>query len=109
LLHLPGALTPTEVVRAAALAPVVKLFPASLGGPSYLRALREPLADVRLVPTGGVRADNIGDWFRAGAFAVGAGGALCPADLIARGDFDTITERAAEFSDALAAHRKDHA
>ncbi len=105
LTYIPGALTPTEVVGAARLSPVVKLFPASLGGPSYLRALREPLADVQLVPTGGVRADNLGDWFRAGALAVGAGGQLCPGDLIARGDFDTITARARTFADALAEYR----
>lgn len=105
LLYLPGALTPTEVVRAAQLGEVVKLFPASLGGPAYLKALLAPFPELRIVPTGGVDAGNVGDWLRAGAMAVGAGGELCPAKLIADGDFDTITERARGFAAALDAYR----
>ena len=106
LLYLPGALTPTEVVTAAALSPVVKLFPASLGGPGYLKALLAPLRGTRIVPTGGVDAGNLGTWLDAGALAVGAGGELCPGDAIARGDFDVVTERAQAFAAALDAYRR---
>jgi 2-dehydro-3-deoxyphosphogluconate aldolase/(4S)-4-hydroxy-2-oxoglutarate aldolase len=74
---LPGALTPTEVVRAfAAGAACVKLFPGSAVGPSYLKALRGPLPHIPLMPTGGVDAKNLGEWLRAGAVAVGMGGNL---------------------------------
>src|SRR4051794_28351380 len=65
-----GALTPTEVMTARRLgSTAVKIFPASLGGPGYLRSLRGPFPDVPLMPTGGVTADNLADWFRAGAVA----------------------------------------
>lgn len=93
-----GALTPSEVVRAHALGSnVVKLFPGSLGGPGYLKALRGPLPDIPLMPTGGVSLDNVADWLQAGAFAVGAGSNLCPTDWAREGRFDAISERAAEF------------
>jgi len=76
--HIPGAATPTEVVTAwCAGAPAVKIFPAAqLGGPAYLRALRDPLPDVRLIPTGGVTDAQIGDYLDAGAVAVGVGSPL---------------------------------
>lgn len=75
--YLPGALTPTEVVQCwESGAAAVKIFPASLGGPSYLKAIRAPLPDVPLVPTGGVSVDNMAEWFEAGAVAVGMGGKL---------------------------------
>lgn len=74
---LPGALTPTEVVRAfRAGAACVKLFPGSAVGPSYLKALRGPLPHIPLLPTGGVDEKNLGDWLAAGAVAVGMGGNL---------------------------------
>lgn len=70
----PGALTPTEVVRAwSAGAAGVKLFPASAVGPSFIRELRGPLPGIPIVPTGGVSADNAGDFIRAGAVAIGLG------------------------------------
>ncbi len=72
-----GALTPTEIAHAWDLGvSAVKVFPASLGGPSYLRAVRGPLSDVALVPTGGVDAGNAREFLRAGAVAVGVGGWL---------------------------------
>lgn len=93
-----GALTPTEVMRASALgATVVKVFPASLGGPSYLAALRAPFPDVPLMPTGGVNAANLVDWFRAGAVAVGAGGDLVPKALLTAGDWTGIAAIARSF------------
>ncbi|GAA4065277.1 bifunctional 4-hydroxy-2-oxoglutarate aldolase/2-dehydro-3-deoxy-phosphogluconate aldolase [Actinomadura miaoliensis] len=102
LTTLLGALTPSELMRAVALgAHAVKIFPASLGGPGYLRALRGPFPDVPLMPTGGVAAGNVADWLAAGALAVGAGGELAPSSAIASGDRAEITKRARAFAAAL--------
>ena len=97
-----GALTPTEVMRARRLGVhVVKLFPGSLGGPAYLRALRGPFADLEMMPTGGVSADNLHDWLAAGAVAAGVGGELAsPADIAAR-RWDEIRANAERFSNAV--------
>jgi 2-dehydro-3-deoxyphosphogluconate aldolase / (4S)-4-hydroxy-2-oxoglutarate aldolase len=85
----PGALTPTEIVRAwNAGAAAVKLFPASAVGPSFLRELRGPLPQVPIVPTGGVSADNAADFLRAGAVAVGLG-----SWLIGDGSPDGVRQR----------------
>lgn len=74
---LPGALTPTEIVRAWQLgATCVKVFPGSAVGPGYLKAIRAPLPHVPLMPTGGVDEKNLGEWLKAGAIAVGMGGSL---------------------------------
>jgi 2-dehydro-3-deoxyphosphogluconate aldolase/(4S)-4-hydroxy-2-oxoglutarate aldolase len=79
---LPGVLTPGEVMGALRLGvETLKLFPAGAVGPGYLRALLGPFPGVRFVPTGGVSERNAGEWFGAGAFAVGAGGALAPPHL----------------------------
>jgi 2-dehydro-3-deoxyphosphogluconate aldolase/(4S)-4-hydroxy-2-oxoglutarate aldolase len=78
---IPGALTPTEVEAAwRAGAALVKLFPASLGGPRYVRELLAPLADVPLLATGGITAANAAEFLQAGAAAVGVGSALTGAD-----------------------------
>ncbi|REJ04146.1 bifunctional 4-hydroxy-2-oxoglutarate aldolase/2-dehydro-3-deoxy-phosphogluconate aldolase [Microbacterium bovistercoris] len=99
-----GALTPTEVMSALELGvDVVKIFPASLGGPSYLGALRGPFPDAPLMPTGGVNPDNLAAWFAAGAVAVGAGGDLANAASVKAGDWADLEARAARFSAALAA------
>lgn len=99
LVVMTGALTPTEVLAAVEYgSDVVKIFPASLGGPAYLRALRGPFPGVPLMPTGGVTPENIDDWFDAGAIAVGAGGDLCPAAALAEEDWAEITRRAELFS-----------
>lgn len=101
-----GAMTPTEVMGALDLGvDVVKIFPASLGGPSYLGALRGPFPDAPLMPTGGVKPDNLADWFAAGAVAVGAGGDLANGTAIANADWAEIEERAVRFAAALAATR----
>jgi 2-dehydro-3-deoxyphosphogluconate aldolase/(4S)-4-hydroxy-2-oxoglutarate aldolase len=101
-----GAMTPTEVMGALALGvDVVKIFPASLGGPSYLGALRGPFPDAPLMPTGGVSPGNLADWFRAGAVAVGAGGDLANSASIAASDWSDIEQRSARFAAALAAVR----
>jgi len=82
VLAVPGAYTPTEVLCALeGGAQIVKIFPAESGGPAHIRALLGPLPHARLLPTGGVRPDNIRDWLDAGAAAVGIGSALVgPAD-----------------------------
>ncbi|WP_460800961.1 bifunctional 4-hydroxy-2-oxoglutarate aldolase/2-dehydro-3-deoxy-phosphogluconate aldolase [Microbacterium sp. GXF6406] len=101
-----GAMTPTEVMTALTLGvDVVKIFPASLGGPGYLGALRGPFPDAPLMPTGGVSPENLADWFAAGAVAVGAGGDLANTASIRASDWDDITRRAARFADALTAAR----
>jgi 2-dehydro-3-deoxyphosphogluconate aldolase/(4S)-4-hydroxy-2-oxoglutarate aldolase len=77
VLAIPGAYTPTEVLSALeGGAGLIKLFPADVGGPAHLRALRAPLPHARFLPTGGVRPDNVAEWFGAGAAAVGIGSAL---------------------------------
>lgn len=77
VLAVPGAYTPTEVLSALERgAQLIKLFPADVGGPAHLRALRAPLPQARFLPTGGVRAENVAEWFAAGAAAVGVGSAL---------------------------------
>lgn len=101
-----GALSPTEVEEAHARgADVVKIFPASIVGPSYIRSLRGPFPDIPMMPSGGVSAANLGEWLAAGAVAVSAGGELCPVDWARQGRFDAITERAREFVAALAEGR----
>ena len=97
-----GALTPTEVMRATRLGvDVVKLFPGSSGGPSYLKALRGPFPDVPLMPTGGVSVENVGEWLAAGAIAVGAGSDLASASDIRSGNFDAIKEKGRRFVAAI--------
>jgi 2-dehydro-3-deoxyphosphogluconate aldolase/(4S)-4-hydroxy-2-oxoglutarate aldolase len=92
---IPGCLTPTEILSAwEAGADIVKVFPAGALGPSYLAELRGPFPQVKLMPTGGVTPDNAGDWIRAGAVAVGAGGALVNAHAAADGRYDVITANA---------------
>jgi 2-dehydro-3-deoxyphosphogluconate aldolase/(4S)-4-hydroxy-2-oxoglutarate aldolase len=93
---IPGCYTPTEILNAwEAGADIVKVFPANGLGPSFLKDVRAPLPQVKLMPTGGVSIDNVGDWLRAGAVAVGVGGALVDARLVAAGDLAAITGRAA--------------
>jgi 2-keto-3-deoxy-6-phosphogluconate aldolase len=85
----------------------VKIFPASLGGPGYLRALRAPFPDVALMPTGGVNADNLADWFDAGAADVGAGSELCSPAAMRAGRWEEIEQSARRFATALRG-RADH-
>jgi len=97
-----GAMTPTELMTAVSLGSIaVKIFPASLGGPSYLKSLRGPFPNTPLMPTGGVTAANLSSWLDAGAIAVGAGGDLCPSAAIAAGRYDEIESIARRFATAL--------
>jgi 2-dehydro-3-deoxyphosphogluconate aldolase/(4S)-4-hydroxy-2-oxoglutarate aldolase len=103
---MPGAITPTEMLTAhEAGADVVKIFPADRFGPGYLKSVLAPMPFLRLMPTGGVTPDNVGDWIDAGAVAVGLGGALVDARLVAAGDWSAITARARRVADGVAAAR----
>jgi 2-dehydro-3-deoxyphosphogluconate aldolase / (4S)-4-hydroxy-2-oxoglutarate aldolase len=91
----PGAFTPTEIHAAwSAGASAVKLFPGGALGPGYLKAVRAPLPDIPLVPTGGVDVDAIGAWLDAGAAAVGLGSPLIGNAMTPDGDLDALAERA---------------
>src|SRR5437879_9293669 len=95
----PGALTPTEVVRAwNAGADAVKVFPAgAVGGASYLKALKAPLPQIELVPTGGVSLKTAADFIKAGAMALGVGADLVDIRALRGGHEELITERAKQF------------
>lgn len=98
LLTMAGAFTPTEVLQTYNMGvDVIKIFPGSLGGPAYIKALKGPFPYIPLMPTGGVSAANVAEWFATGVVAVGAGSELCPPQLAKEGRFDEITRKAAEF------------
>jgi 2-dehydro-3-deoxyphosphogluconate aldolase / (4S)-4-hydroxy-2-oxoglutarate aldolase len=95
---LPGTLTPSDIMLAQRLnLNVVKLFPGSLGGPSYLKNLLGPFPEMDFLPTGGVSSENVGEWFEAGAFAVGVGGALVPSKLGKEQEREELVTRAEQF------------
>ena len=95
---MPGALTPTEVLTAwESGADIVKVFPSELTGPGYLKALHGPLPQVRLMPTGGVNLDTAADFLRAGACALGIGGALVEKKAVAAGDMQRIQSLAQQY------------
>ncbi len=99
LATMAGALTPTEVFQAyQAGTDIVKVFPGTLGGPSYIKSLKGPFPYIPLMPTGGVSENNVKEWFAAGVVAVGAGSELCPPSLAKEGKFAEISKRAAEFA-----------
>jgi len=95
---MPGALTPTEVLTAwEAGADIVKVFPSDFTGPGYLKALLGPLPQVRLMPTGGVNLQTAAEFLRAGACALGMGGALADPKAIAARDFGKIESLARQY------------
>lgn len=103
---LPGAFTPAEILRAhRAGADLVKVFPSDSLGPSFIQGVLAPMPFLRLVPTGGVTPANAGEWIRAGAAAVGLGGALVDPALVAKGDWRMITRLARQTADAVSAAR----
>ena len=96
---MPGAFTPTEVVAAwEAGADVVKIFPAEVGGPAYLKALRGPLPQIRMMPTGGVDLNTAEAFLKAGACCLGVGGSLVEPKAVASGDFARLRDLAAQFA-----------
>src|SRR5205085_30903 len=106
---MPGALTPTEVVQAwTAGADFVKVFPAgAVGGASYIKALKAPLPQIELVPTGGVSLKTAADFIRAGASALGVGADLVDTKALSEGRADLITERARQFIEIVRAARAE--
>ena len=103
---IPGAFTPTEIYTAHSLGgDIVKIFPAVRFGPEYLRAVRGPLPHIPIMPTSGVDASNVAEWFSAGAVAVGAVSSVLDPVLIRNGDWNELTKRAQEFIAAVRAAR----
>jgi 2-dehydro-3-deoxyphosphogluconate aldolase / (4S)-4-hydroxy-2-oxoglutarate aldolase len=99
---MPGAYTPTEILKAWELgADVVKVFPADIGGPAYLRAVSAPLPQVRLMPTGGVDLTTAADFLKAGACCLGVGSCLVEKTALAAGDMNRITSLARSFVEVV--------
>ena len=101
-----GAFTPTEILAAwEAGSDVVKVFPSSVGGPDYIKAIKGPLPQVPLLPTGGVEVGNVAEFLKAGAFALGVGGNLVSKKLVDAKDFAGLTKNARAFAEAVASAR----
>ncbi len=99
---IPGCFTPTEIITAwSAGADLVKLFPATAIGPQYIKDIRGPLPQVRIVPTGGVSLDNAGDFIKAGAATLAVGTAMIDKQAVADRRFDVVTETARKFVEAV--------
>lgn len=102
----PGCFSPTEILDAHEQgADIVKVFPATALGPSYIKDVRAPLPQLKLMPTGGVTLDNAGDWIRAGAIAVGVGSALLDAQAIETGRLDILVNNARRIVASVASAR----
>lgn len=98
----PGAFTPTEILTAwEAGADLVKVFPASFFGPAYLKAVKAPLPQVKLVPVGGVDLDNAAEFIRMGAEVLGVGSSLISQKLLDQGGLDEISARARRFREEV--------
>jgi 2-dehydro-3-deoxyphosphogluconate aldolase/(4S)-4-hydroxy-2-oxoglutarate aldolase len=105
---LPGALTPTEVLAAwEAGADAVKIFPCSaVGGAKYIKALKAPFPHIKMVPTGGVNLETVGEFLRAGAWAVGIGSELVDSAHVREGRFEMFEERARRLLEAVTKARE---
>ena len=102
LVSIPGAMTATEAAQAYAWgADIVKLFPAGVLGPAYLKALKAPLKHIPMTAVGSVNAANCVDFFKAGACGIGVGGNLVSKKLVEEGNFEAITAAAREYIDAI--------
>jgi 2-dehydro-3-deoxyphosphogluconate aldolase/(4S)-4-hydroxy-2-oxoglutarate aldolase len=113
-LVMPGAFTPTEILTAwEAGADIVKVFPAEVVGPAFFKALRGPLPQVRLMPTGGVDLTTAADFLRAGACCLGVGGQLVEPKAVAQRNFDRIRDLARQYvaivNQVRAEEKKSHA
>ena len=107
-LSMPGAFSPTEVLAAwQAGADVVKVFPCDVLGPGYLKSLHGPLPQIRLLPTGGVNLETAASYLRAGACALGLGGALVESKAVAAGDLTRIESLARQFVDIVQQTRSE--
>ena len=97
----PGVMTPTEAICALEMGcDVIKIFPGNIVGPSAIRTLKGPLPQAEFMPSGGVDTDNVEQWIRAGAFAVGTGSSLTVGAKT--GNFEAVTAKAQEFVKAVA-------
>jgi 2-dehydro-3-deoxyphosphogluconate aldolase/(4S)-4-hydroxy-2-oxoglutarate aldolase len=95
---MPGAFTPTEILTAwEAGADIVKVFPADVVGPAFFKALRGPLPQIRLMPTGGVDLTTAADFLKAGACCLGIGGQLVEPKAVAERNFDRIRNLARQY------------
>lgn len=100
--YMPGCMTLTEIVEAMeAGVDIIKLFPGSVFGPEVVRAIREPLPHVNIMPTNGVDMDNVGDWIESGCVAVGV------SDDLTKGSIDEISAKAKEFRKIIKEARKN--
>ncbi|MFM8619086.1 MAG: bifunctional 4-hydroxy-2-oxoglutarate aldolase/2-dehydro-3-deoxy-phosphogluconate aldolase [Opitutaceae bacterium] len=99
-----GAFTPTEILAAwEAGADAAKVFPAEFFGPSYIKSVKAPFPQIEMVPTGGVNEQNVGEFLRAGAFAVAAGSSLVDGKALKDKNWAAITAKARAFAGAVAA------
>jgi len=104
---MPGCFTPTEIYHAfEAGADIIKVFPANITGMAFFKAVKAPMPQLRLMPTGGVNLTNAGDWLNAGACAVGLGSALLDKQAIANGDYQKLTENAKLLKQSIDDSRK---
>lgn len=94
--YIPGCMTPNEIINALESgADIIKVFPGSAFGPNFISAIKGPLPQALLMPTGGVNLDNVGEWIKNGCFAVGVGSNLT------KGTSDEITEKANKYVDRI--------
>ncbi len=108
LVSMPGALTPTEILLAhRSGADFVKLFPVTSMGPAYVKAVKAPLSNIKLLAVGGIDENNIGAYLRAGVCGFGIGSNIAPAELVGKGDFGAITELAKKYVAAVRTAEND--
>jgi 2-dehydro-3-deoxyphosphogluconate aldolase / (4S)-4-hydroxy-2-oxoglutarate aldolase len=99
---MPGAFSPTEILAAHELgADIVKVFPADVVGMAFFKAIKAPMPQLQLMPTGGVTVTNAGDWLKAGACAVGIGGALLDKKAIEEERYEKLTDNARQLIDSI--------
>jgi len=105
----PGALTPTEVLTAwEAGADAVKIFPCgNVGGPKYIKALKGPLPQIEMIPTGGVNLETAGEFLKAGACAIAVGTEMVDAKTVKEGRYDVIEDRARQYLACVAKARAE--
>ena len=99
---IPGAFTPTEIVAAwKSGADIIKIFPASVGGPGLIKDLRGPFPQIKFLPTGGVTLENVAQFIKAGAVAVAVGSNIIDKKAVSLGKFEVITENSGKFLEAV--------
>lgn len=102
VISIPGVMTPTEIVKGYRLgADLLKIFPGSSLGVNYIKELSAPLGHIPMMPTGGVTLDNVAQFIRAGAVAVGLGSSLLDKKAMEEERYDDITKRAEQFIQAI--------